>query len=137
MRIGFYYTRDDLWASVENSKIRVGVSDYLQKTSGDVAFIEVSKTGSTVENGKELGTLESAKTTIELLSPSSGKVEEVNTVLAENPELVNSDPYGEGWLVIITPRNLEDERKSLLSAEDYYKLMLRKLQSEHEKLESK
>lgn len=137
MRIGFYYTRDDLWASVENSKIRVGVSDYLQKTSGDVAFIEVSKTGSTVENGKELGTLESAKTTIELLSPISGKVEEVNTVLAENPELVNSDPYGEGWLVIITPRNLEDERKSLLSAEDYYKLMLRKLQSEHEKLESK
>ena len=137
MRIGFYYTRDDLWVSIENGKIRVGVSDYLQKTSGDVAFIEVPKPGSILEKGKEFGTMESAKTTVALLSPVSGKIDEANDNLAGKPELVNSDPYGEGWLVLITPHNLEDDRTSLSSAEDYYKLMLERLQSEHEKLESK
>jgi len=137
VRIGFYYTRDDLWVSIENGKIRVGVSDYLQKTSGDVAFIEVPKPGSILEKGKEFGTMESAKTTVALLSPVSGKIDEANDNLAGKPELVNSDPYGEGWLVLITPHNLEDDRTSLSSAEDYYKLMLERLQSEHEKLESK
>ena len=137
VRKGFYYTRDDLWVSVENGKAKVGVSDYLQKTSGDVAFVEVAKPGSTVERGKEFGTMESAKTTVELLSPLSGTLQEVNNNLSGKPELVNSDPYGDGWIVVISPRNLEGDRSSLLSAEEYYTLMLGKLQSEHGKLESK
>lgn len=137
VRKGLYYTRDDLWVGVENGKVRVGVSDYLQRTSGDVAFIEIVKTGSAVEKGKPFGTMESAKTTVELLSPVSGRVDELNSKLTGTPELVNSDPYGEGWLAVITPANVEDDRRSLLSAEDYYKLMLEKLQSEHEKLRSK
>jgi glycine cleavage system H protein len=137
VRKGFYYTKDDLWVSVENGKARVGVSDYLQKTSGDVAFIEVAKPGSTVEKEKELGTMESAKTTVALLSPLSGTLDETNSKLTESPELVNSDPYGEGWLVILTPRNLENDRTSLLGADDYFKLMLEKLQSKHGKLESR
>ena len=137
VRKGFYYTKDDLWVSVENGKAKVGVSDYLQKTSGDVAFIEVAKAGSTIEKGKEFGTIESAKTTIALLSPVSGKIDEANGELIAKPELVNSDPYGEGWLAIIAPRNLNDELRALLTADDYYKLMLEKLQTEHGKLESK
>jgi glycine cleavage system H protein len=137
VRKGFCYTRDDLWVSVENDKVRVGVSDYLQKTSGDVAFIEVAKPRSTVEKGKEFATIESAKTTLELLSPVSGKIIESNNKLTAKPELVNSDPYEEGWLIVITPSNLENDRKSLLSAEDYYKVMLEKFQSEQGKLESK
>jgi glycine cleavage system H protein len=136
VRKGYYYTKDDLWASVENGKVRIGVSDYLQKTSGDVAFIEVAKPGSTIQLGKEFGTIESAKTTLALLSPISGKVIEVNDRLVEKPELVNMEPYGEGWLVIIAPSNIEDSRL-LLSADDYYKLMLEKLKSEHGKLESR
>ena len=106
VRKGYYYTKDDLWANVENGKVRVGVSDYLQKTSGDVAFIEVAKPGSTIQRGKEFGTIESAKTTVLLPSPLSGKVIEVNDRLVEKPELVNMEPYGEGWLVIIAPSNL-------------------------------
>ena len=137
VRKGFYYTRDDLWVSVENGKAKVGVSDYLQKTSGDVAFVEVAKPGSPLEKDKEFGTMESAKTTVALLSPLSGILDQANSNLSGKPELVNSDPYGEGWLVIIAPRNLEDDRTALLSAEDYYKLMLGKLQSEHGKLESR
>jgi glycine cleavage system H protein len=137
VRKGFYYTTDDLWVSIENGKARIGVTDYLQKTSSDVAFIEVAKPGSTVVKGKELGTIESAKTTVTLLSPLSGKVEEVNDNLTAKPELVNFDPYGSGWLVVVLPRNLEDDRPALLTAEDYFKLMLEKLQSEHGKLESR
>ena len=136
VRKGFYYTKDDLWASVENGKVRVGVSDYLQKTSGDVAFIEVANPGSTTKLGKELGTIESAKTTVPLTSPLSGKIIEVNDKLVEKPELVNMEPYGEGWLIIIAPSDL-DELRLLLSADDYYKLMLEKLQSERGKLESR
>jgi glycine cleavage system H protein len=130
---GFYYTKDDLWISPEKDGVRVGISDYLQKTSGDIAFIELPKPNSIVEKGKEFGTIESAKTTIELLSPLSGKIDAVNRKLAGKPELVNSDPYGEGWLLVVAPSNLEDDRRSLLSAENYYQLMLEKLQSEHGK----
>ena len=137
VRKGFYYTKEDLWVSVENGKVRVGVSDYLQKTSGDVAFIEIAKLGSTVEKGREFGTIESAKTTVALLSPVSGKVDETNGELTGKPELANSDPYREGWLVVITARNFEDDRTSMLSDEDYYKLMLEKLESERGKLESR
>lgn len=137
VRKGCYYTRDDLWVSVENGKVRIGVSDYLQKTSGDVAFVEVAKPGSKVEQGKEFGTIESAKTTVALFSPVSGKIDEANSKLDRKPELVNSDPFGEGWLVVITPLNLDDDLRLLLNAEDYYKLMLQKLQSEHGKLESR
>jgi glycine cleavage system H protein len=136
VRRGFYYTKDDLWINAENGNIRIGVSDYLQKTSGDVAFVEVAKPGSTVDRGAEFGTIESAKTTVALLSPVSGKVQETNSHLDEKPELVNSDPYGEGWLVVVSPSNREHDLRFLLSAEDYYDLMLEKLQVEHGKLES-
>jgi glycine cleavage system H protein len=137
VRKGFYYTNDDLWISIENGQAKVGVSDYLQKTSGDIAFVEVAKAGSTVERGKELGTVESAKATIALFSPMSGRIDKTNDELAAKPELINLDPYGEGWLVILTLSNLDDDRRALLSADDYYKLMLQKLQTEHEKLESR
>jgi len=137
VRKGFYYTRDDLWVSLENGKAKIGATDYLQKTSGDVAFIEVAKPGSTFEKGKEFGTMESAKTTVALASPLSGELEEMNSNLTGKPELINSEPYGEGWLVIIKPRNLENDRTSLLSAEDYFNLMLEKLRIEHGKLENR
>ena len=81
--------------------------------------------------------METAKTTVSLLSPISGTIEQVNGALSEKPELVNSDPYGEGWLVILVPRNLEDDLKTLMSADEYFKLMLKKLETEHKKLESR
>ena len=135
VRKGFYYTEDGLWAKPENDRARIGVSDYLQKTLGDIAFVELAKTGSTVERGDEFGTIESAKTTVALLSPVSGKIDDTNATLAEKPELINSDPYGEGWLAVITATNLDENLRMLLDAEGYYKLMLQKLESEHGKLE--
>ena len=135
VRKGYYYTEDGLWISMEEGRVRVGVSDYVQRTGGDVAFVELLKTGSTVERQREFGTLETAKTTVTLLSPMSGTVEEANGRLVEKPELVNSDPYGEGWLVTLAPRKLENELKTLMSADGYFELMLKKLETEHKKLE--
>jgi glycine cleavage system H protein len=137
VRKGYYYTEDGLWAGVEGAKVRIGVTDYLQRTGGDVAFVELVKPGSIVQKQTGIGTMETAKTTVSLLSPISGTIEEVNGMLSEKPELMNSDPYGEGWLIILTPHSLEDDLKSLMSAEDYFQLMLKKLETEHRKLESK
>jgi len=131
----YYYTEDGLWARIEDGKVRVGASDYVQRTGGDVAFVEVVMQGSAVERQAEFGTLETAKTTVSLLSPISGTIEQVNGILSEKPELVNADPYGEGWLVILAPRNLEDDLKTLMSADGYFELMLRKLETEQTKLE--
>ena len=79
--------------------------------------------------------METAKTTVSLLSPISGTIEQVNGILSEKPELVNSDPYGEGWLVILAPGKLEDDLKTLMNADQYFELMLKKLETEHKKLE--
>lgn len=137
VRKGYHYSEDGFWASVENARVKVGVTDYLQRTSGDVAFVDLVRQGSTVGRQAEFGVLETAKTTVSLLSPISGTIEEVNGRLVEKPELVNSDPYGEGWLVTLVPRNLEDDLKTLMSADGYFELMLNKLETEHMKLESK
>ena len=133
----YYYTEDGLWAKIEAGRVRVGLSDYLQRTGGDVAFVEVVRQGSTIEKQAEFGTLETAKTTVSLLSPISGTIEQLNGILSEKPELVNSDPYGEGWLLILAPRNLEDDLKTLMNADQYFKLMLNKLETENKKLESR
>jgi len=131
----YHYTEDGLWAKIEAGRVRVGLSDFSQRTGGDVAFVEVVRQGSAVERQAEFGTLETAKTTVSLLSPISGTIDQVNGILSEKPELVNSDPYGEGWLAILAPRNLEDDFKALMNADEYFELMLKKLETEHEKLE--
>lgn len=131
VRRSFFYTEDDLWAKVEGAKVRVGVTDYLQRTSGDVAFVEIIKKGLSVKRRAEFGTLETAKTTISLLSPISGKIEETNEKLVEKPELVNSDPYEEGWLAVLEPDDLENDLKTLMSDEEYFGLMVRKLKDQY------
>lgn len=136
VRRGYYYTQEGIWSSVERTRARIGVTDYAQRTGGDVAFVELAKEGSKVERQEQIGTLETAKATISLLCPFSGTVEQVNAVVSEKPELVNSDPYGEGWLLVLAPQHLEDDLKTLMSAEDYFELMLKNLESERKKLEA-
>lgn len=137
VRKGYVYTEDDLWIEVLEGKARVGVTDYLQRTSGDVAFIETVKQGSRIQKGSALGTMETAKTTVALYSPLSGQVTDINQTLTQKPELLNTAPYEEGWLLIITPENLIEDTKPLLNADDYYSLMLTKLRRGESKLESK
>lgn len=136
VRKGYLYNAEDMWLSVEAQRVRVGVSDYLQRKGGDIAFVELAEPGSSIEKGAELGTMETAKTTVSLHSPVSGIIEEVNGVLAKRPELVNSDPYGERWPGIVTPAKLRNDLMTLLDANAYFKLMLTKLETEQKRRES-
>jgi glycine cleavage system H protein len=119
---------------LEGARVRIGVSDYLQRIGGDVAFVELAEHGSIIEIQKEIGVLETVKAAFSLPSPISGQVEEINPKILEKPELINSDPYGEGWLVSLKPVNLELDLKTLMRSEDYFQLMLKKLETEHGKL---
>lgn len=96
------YTEEHEWlAATEGSTVRVGITDYAQDQLGDVVFVELPKVGEKVDAGQPLGEVESTKSVSEIFAPVSGEVTAVNTALDESPELINSDPYGDGWIVEI------------------------------------
>jgi glycine cleavage system H protein len=113
------YTRSHEWARVEGDLVVVGITHYAQDQLGEVVYVELPEVGLGANSGEELGTLESVKAVAEFMSPVAGEVVEVNERLAEEPNLVNEDPYGDGWLVKISGA-LEDE---LLDAEAYKELL--------------
>jgi glycine cleavage system H protein len=117
------YTKEHTWVKVENGRCRVGVTDYAQKALHEVVFIELPKAGSNVEQLKAAGTLESVKAVSDFFSPVSGEVIEANTGLPDNPERVNNSPYGDGWVAIIKPSNLDQELVALMDAKGYYELL--------------
>ena len=112
------YTAEHEWIRVEGDEIVVGVTDFAQGELGDVVFIEIETEGETLSKGDTFGTIEAVKTVSDLYMPLDGEVVEVNPALEETPELVNSQPFGEGWMVRIKmsdPAQLEE----LISADDY------------------
>jgi glycine cleavage system H protein len=111
------YTKDHEWVSVSGTQGRMGVTDYAQKQLGDVVFVELPEVGRSVIQGQACGTIESVKAVSELYSPVSGKVMEINPVVASKPEEVNRDPHGT-WLVVIELSN-PSEVDSLLSSDQY------------------
>ncbi len=113
------YSPEGLWALPEGDRVRLGLSDFLQQHSGDVAFAELKPAGTCLATGDELAVIETIKVNLSLASPISGKVLEVNRVMASRPEAINQDPYGEGWLVIVLPDDWEAERSRLLGPEAY------------------
>src|SRR5512137_923255 len=96
-----YYTAEGLWVKPESHSIRVGISDYLQQRSGDVAFVEVKPKGTLLSAGDELAVIETIKVNVSLGSPAAGKVLEANPMLESTPEVINQDPYGTGWLAVM------------------------------------
>ena len=112
------YTRDHEWALVEPEKIRVGITDYAQDALGDVVYVQAPELGTTVAAGDRLGEVESTKSVSDIFAPVSGTVVEVNADLADHPERLNEDPYGEGWICVIAPSDAA-ECEALLSAEQY------------------
>ena len=92
------YTADHEWARVVDGKVRVGITDYAQDALGDVVYVDLPALGTRVEAGGPLGEVESTKSVSEIYAPVAGEVVAVNTRLSESPELLNSDPYGEGWI---------------------------------------
>ncbi|HUM16527.1 MAG TPA: glycine cleavage system protein GcvH [Candidatus Nitrosotalea sp.] len=115
------YTREHEWAKVEGDRARIGITAFAQEQLGDVVFVELPKVGAKVTALKTFGVVESVKAVSDLFAPVSGEVAEVNEALPKNPELVNSDPYGKGWMLVIRMSNPKDV-DGLMSAADYQKL---------------
>ena len=118
VKTGLRYTETHEWAKSENGLVREGVTDYAQKELKDVVGVELPEVGAEVKMGESIGVLESVKAVADVYAAVSGVVAEVNERLLEEPELVNRDPYGEGWFVAIKPSNPE-EREKLLTPEQY------------------
>lgn len=97
------YTKEHEWIRVEGDVAYVGITDYAQQQLGDIVFVDIPTVGETLEAGETFGTIEVVKTISDLFLPVSGEVLEQNETLADQPELVNQDPYGEGWLIKIKP----------------------------------
>ncbi len=116
------FTEDHEWLKVEGNEAYIGISDFAQHELGDIVFIEVDTVGETIEREESFGTVEAVKTVSDLFMPVSGEILEFNAKLESNPELVNKDPYGEGWIVKIKLTN-PAEVNDLLSAEDYKKII--------------
>lgn len=95
------YSSDHEWVRSEGTTVRVGITDYAQDSLGDVVFVDLPEPGAAVSAGESLGEVESTKSVSDLYAPVDGEVTEVNTALEDTPELLNSDPYGEGWICVI------------------------------------
>jgi glycine cleavage system H protein len=119
IREGLYYTKEHEWMKLENEKCRVGITDYAQKSLHEVVYVDLPNVGRALTQNITFGTVESVKAVSELYSPISGEVVERNENLVESPELVNQDPYGSGWIVIVKPSHLSDDLKTLMNAEGY------------------
>ncbi|MEM3815278.1 MAG: glycine cleavage system protein GcvH [Candidatus Bathyarchaeia archaeon] len=117
VREGLYYSKDWMWVKIEDGRARIGVTDYAQKQMREIVFAELPSVGASVRRGEPFGTLESVKAVSDLISPLSGRVAEVNDRVSERPELINEDPYGEGWLIVVEPTDLEEDIKALMTFE--------------------
>jgi len=129
-----YYTPEGVWAKPEGSRVRIGLTDFLQQRSGDVAFAEVKPAGSAIGFGDEIAVIETIKVNISLASPVHGVVAETNPAMATAPEAVNQDPYGAGWLADIEPKDWEADRLRLLDGETYFRVMKGQAEVEVKKL---
>ena len=118
-----FYNGEGVWAKPEGRRVRIGLSDFTQQRSGDVAFAEVKPMGTVVTTGDEVAVIETIKVNISLTSPVSGKVVEVNPAMETTPEAINQDPYGTGWLAVIEVTDWEIERKQLLDPQAYFSQM--------------
>jgi len=112
-----YYHKEHFWARVEGETVTVGTSDFAQKLAGQIVFVEMPSVGKAVEQGKPCGSMESGKWVGRIYAPVSGKVEAVNEVLEDTPELINESPYEKGWIFKIRPSNLQGDLTNLFQGE--------------------
>jgi glycine cleavage system H protein len=116
------YTKDHEWIRVEGNSAYIGVTEFAQRELGDIVYIDIPSVGKEIGKDDVFGTVEAVKTVSDLFMPVTATVEETNSLLDSQPELVNTDPYGDGWMVKVTLQNAEDVN-TLLSAEDYQSII--------------
>jgi glycine cleavage system H protein len=117
-----YYTKEHEWIRVEGNEAFVGITDYAQSELGEIVFVDINTEGETLGQGEVFGSVEAVKTVSDLNMPVAGEVLEINETINDQPELVNNDPYGEGWMIKISVAN-PDELNNLLDAEGYKALI--------------
>jgi len=132
-----FYTENDSWAKVAEDVATVGITDFLENMISDVLFVQFSEIGTKVEQFDELGTFESVKSVLDVISPVSGTIIEVNSRLESEPELMNKDPYREGWFVKIRMEDFDVDKKNLLDPASYYDVLKRKVEAERLRLKRK
>lgn len=124
VKVGLGYTEEHEWAEAKGNVVRIGITDFAQTQLGDIVFVEFPAVGTTLEAEAAMGTIESVKTVSDLFSPVNGTVTKVNEILLDSPELVNSDSYGEGWLIEVeVDGDATTAIAGLLNAEQYEKLI--------------
>lgn len=131
---GYFFNENDFWARVVGGRARVGVSDYVQQSASDMVFFEPPAIGTELSIFDEVGSLETTKTALDIISPVSGKVVAVNQEVVEAPELINEDPYECGWAVEIELSDFEGDRQLLLDSSAYFDYLRHKAEKEHKEL---
>ncbi|MBT3754180.1 MAG: glycine cleavage system protein GcvH [Flavobacteriaceae bacterium] len=116
------YTKDHEWIQIEGNDAIIGITDYAQSELGDIVFVEIETIGDDLKKEEIFGSVEAVKTVSDLFAPLSGKIIEINEALEDNPELVNNDPYGEGWIIKMEIKDLS-EIEDLLDADSYKDLI--------------
>jgi len=117
-----HYSEDHEWLNVEGDTAKIGISDYAQDQLGDIVFVELPNVGDSFQKGDEFGTVESVKAVSELYIPISGEVTAINNALEDSPELVNTQPYDDGWMIAVKIAD-PSELDALMSKDDYYKMI--------------
>ena len=121
---GLYYSKDFAWVKIEEDKIRMGITDFAQKSLREIVFAELPNVGGEVKQGEPYGTIESVKAVSDLVAGISGTIEQVNEEVKSKPETLNEDPFGKGWLLVIKPLDLQTELANLMdfnSAVEWHK----------------
>jgi glycine cleavage system H protein len=134
---GLFYNENDFWARIDGKIATVGITSYLQNHLSDIIFVSLPQIGTKIEQFGEAGSFESVKAALDVISPVSGSIVEVNDELVNSPDLANSDPYGKGWFVKIELTDFESDRENLIDAEGYFEVMKKKVEKEHEQLKGK
>jgi len=116
------YTKDHEWISIDGDNATIGITDYAQGELGDIVYVEIEALGEELEKEEIFGSVEAVKTVSDLFLPVSGEITELNEGLEDNPELINDDPYGEGWIIKMKISN-QSELTDLLSADEYKELI--------------
>lgn len=129
-KVGYLFNENDCWAEVRGNRARLGITDYLQSNAGDIMFVNLPEIGTEITQFGDIAEFESAKAILQIVSPVSGKVTAVNETLRDKPELLNEDPYVEGWIIEVELTDLNEDMELLIDGEKYFEVMTKKAKEE-------
>jgi len=134
-KVGYYFNENDCWIKPEGKKALIGITDYLQNAASDILFVDLPEIGMEIEQFDDVGSFESTKTVLQLISPGSGKINAVNKELGDHPEYLNQDPYGKGWFFELELKNFEEDKELLMDGPNYFEYMKNKIMKEKNHLD--